>query len=1618
MQKEELNDILFSNNNLNTTFNAPKPNSKPATPNLRNGKTKSAITTVTSMKSNPLAKSLIKAHHRTADLDQIIDDIPFPGDDLSLTSFTNSSNSNSTPNKRIDEQQSKIFAHNPSSDEKDSQKPPLNRSSTKSIPRQQSHSYLYTDRRQQQASVNVSIQKPLQLNFDQNAIAEEGHGSSLESLTPSRMSKILDWNKNHITPGDSRSIFPQVIAPSIDISHEHISVDTNNNMIDHIHEKKVYDEDVISYNDRIKKSSEDSKLKIMLKKLEDERSSVENELNFQKKIYHKQSQENSYLNQRITELEEHLELIKAQDKGDLKTLRQKLLEQSRVKIYELTSKMDQKDEKIADLQSMIQKLNKNEDILKQSISKEVEKLHIDIDRYRILAKSHNDKVKELECFITNLNEKIAKEAKNNKNLMNNLSENMNDMENNQSNLNEQIITKDSKIEFLEQTVTELSDLTNQASDKLEKREREIENLKKQCETFMLDQHKISGLNLDSDKHWEIKFYDLQEEYERVKKLHEKQALKFKETINQQKSQIQQIDLLEFSQHNVLPQNISIIIEQKENDIRSLRDNYENELLTYKGQIDELQHKVQLLEFEAKQNQQSSGRSALEFTRTSDFSAKGVNQGVNCNLYIEPLEDLLVSLNIMNWNSLTYEENISNIGDYCRRMHEEIEGLEKIINELKRAQITSTTEIKVLKREYDNFREKYSELQSVEKESDEKIQILKHENSDLKKKLAIAGNNSNSLEFSNRESEANSERLEQNYIQATQDYKLLEADYKELHDKIRNNDINYKTLEIDQKKSLSQLQRAKEEIELYKLQLESSKQIDKNSHFEEIKRALNERIKVLEDKISKLLDEINGKEVENYELKEENRNLLESKNKTMRRAENKESEVISMNKKIKEFEDLLETEEKHRENLTTQYEKSLSSQREKISALEEENLQYIRDIHSRKEEINDKEIQVKKLDSEKHGLSLNVDKLNQRLHTIQENYQKIKVEEYDNLVNEVNLKEEQISSLKVHIKSMEIAYEEVKKVNGDLNNQLRGLEREKRVFNDKVTQLESDKQIINSKLDNSSALLKEKQTEINALIDQLRKKEELESTSTGEISNKTREIEKHKTLQNQFEKNLDAIKEEKKALKQKFEQAELSFFKVKDEAKQKDEQIKSLEDKNEKNNNYLKEKDKKNIELFNINKTLQENIKSFEEANINLKQEIDKKSRAVLAKTNEIKHTKKIEEKNHNLMSENLELNIKIQKLESEISTLNLQVLNKPIFEEKSPSLSSSSQRQDNVEKDNSNGLLMDSLTKLLQEFALKEAQFEDLKAGFRERISKLSSQIQLLDNKCSSLEDENNIIKEQYRLKQNSNDILNEKVKTLENALKIINSIGMQSQNESDIEIIPDDEQGKFKGTNMFSNTNNSLGGKMNNKFSKYHAIPNSNQREIENMADIDELQPPSSTKDFNLANHFNTLSVGNFNDFQDKIGSIQPNFQTTVNNKNDSPPDNVFMNNILDLISPEMISIEDTVTLMMEVLRRASQSSKLANMLASKDEFSFLTETIKKEREHSEFHENCNPTSRRKKSHRESMAFANNSQNFNSYRGRDSIMRNSQNNFHMTGGGLNSTRNGTLNHFAMYQDY
>lgn len=126
------------------------------------------------------------------DLQELIEEIPYPTEDLSLTSFSNSS-SNTNALRRPKPSQ-KAFYTSFGSDHKENKTP-----------------------------IHIKFERYQNQQQKEESFDEEDDLSNLpnfESLTPHRITQIMDWSKQHVTPGDSKHIFPQVIAPSIEFSHE------------------------------------------------------------------------------------------------------------------------------------------------------------------------------------------------------------------------------------------------------------------------------------------------------------------------------------------------------------------------------------------------------------------------------------------------------------------------------------------------------------------------------------------------------------------------------------------------------------------------------------------------------------------------------------------------------------------------------------------------------------------------------------------------------------------------------------------------------------------------------------------------------------------------------------------------------------------------------------------------------------------------------------------------------------------------------------------------------------------------------------------------------------------------------------------------------------------------------------------------------------------------------------------------------------------------------------------------------------------------------------------------------------------------------------------------------
>lgn len=318
------------------------------------------------------------------DLQDLIEGIPYPTEDLSLTSFESSENTPSRPNP-----------------------PPL-------PSKQRFYTQVASDEKSQKS------EKPTNSNNFNN------------SATPHRVNLIKDWSKLHVTPGDSKNIFPQVMAPSIEFSHDNLNsnqklksqLSPNQPSTPSESGEKESKSKSSNFQSNISKKLENSKKEEekeskrdkspiqtnLAKKLQNlnlknsqtseailcsdqtqeeimrlraENETLSNQLVYQRKVIAKQEKETEFLAKRITELENHdnSENIMEESDKSLEIEKQKLLCQGyRTRVSELESLLRNEEEtrklKEEELREREEELNflheeKNDLISKDNEMKEI-----------------------------------------------------------------------------------------------------------------------------------------------------------------------------------------------------------------------------------------------------------------------------------------------------------------------------------------------------------------------------------------------------------------------------------------------------------------------------------------------------------------------------------------------------------------------------------------------------------------------------------------------------------------------------------------------------------------------------------------------------------------------------------------------------------------------------------------------------------------------------------------------------------------------------------------------------------------------------------------------------------------------------------------------------------------------------------------------------------------------------------------------------------------------------------------------------------------------------------------------------------------------------------------------
>ncbi|CAD8177040.1 unnamed protein product [Paramecium octaurelia] len=308
------------------------------------------------------------------DLKQIIENIPYPHADITITSY--SEFSDNTPQKYLHKlvhtentevQPQKFRRHRTQVDAY---------ATDSEVEQRELRSQKVDQKRkplQQQPINQQEIKPPLVPQQQQQQLQDfyASGGSYLESMTPQRMNKIVDWSKQHVTPGDAKNIFPQVIAPSIEFSNENsLSLQFKN--VDPEPKKPQ----ILSHQNQ---NNQNSRLENRI--WEKQKRYMESEIQGMKKQQRKLENENLVLAQKLEEQEEITKLLqeKHKDYSCLEILRGKYLEVAKQQMKQLKQQLELKDQKLRDLNEQTKGMIDNEKRMQEAIELELRELHAQLD---------------------------------------------------------------------------------------------------------------------------------------------------------------------------------------------------------------------------------------------------------------------------------------------------------------------------------------------------------------------------------------------------------------------------------------------------------------------------------------------------------------------------------------------------------------------------------------------------------------------------------------------------------------------------------------------------------------------------------------------------------------------------------------------------------------------------------------------------------------------------------------------------------------------------------------------------------------------------------------------------------------------------------------------------------------------------------------------------------------------------------------------------------------------------------------------------------------------------------------------------------------------------------------
>ena len=1113
------------------------------------------------------------------DLQELIEEIPYPTEDLSLTSFSNSS-SNTNALKRPKPSQ-KAFYTSFGSDHKDNKTP----------------IHIKFERYQSQQQKDESFDDEDDLSNLPN----------FESLTPHRINQIMDWSKQHVTPGDSKHIFPQVIAPSIEFSHDtsaYLSkclmteqMEGNNEQIIENPKEKNVREKTHKENKRpvgfIQENANDYQKPANLMKKFDEKANKNEE---KPQIFEEKYYFNEDSSQRVDRVfKQEAKTVKSQtqyQKPDERSQRftdishrfderSHIYDEKSQRFDEKSQRFDQKSQRIEEKPQLptnfiLEKFEEKPQSFQDSSQR------IDFDRIRLFCE-------RLESQCQAKDNLLQKKDQETFTLVSNIKE------------------LEEELALLRESKQENSNLELLRGKNLEASRKELKSLRKELE------QKQSFIN------------DLMSQVESLK--HSEICL--------QESLEKELGFLsgEIEKHKALSQGYKRKAIEIENHLKQILDQKEMENTDFERKIEAISQGYEELSME---NEALKGEKTMMIQDIEGFKKKIKAHESEIESIREENKILKEKEELMYQG--TSNELLKEKSSLEKDLHEEIERLrkayEKTTKELE--EIRSSNHQK----DEDNTRTSINKLVLTEAsfgKNDSKGLLMGScghrailENFFMNIGYKEEGG-SESLEGKNFEELINLLHNIFNHLQ--EQFEALFNERNEMADslaKIMDRENN-KRDEIDE-------EQYEKEKEIHMKEVQT-----KIEEMKKIQEILNAKISEnfsLNEGIQKLKEELNTKneilEVFETRQKTENPEIL------IRNSETFQVLTQKYEENTKKYNDLSENYQKilHKfDDLSQKYDETTQKCSEasnkcaenfkEINALKKEKAFYSESLEQKKSELSQKTAETKtyvetienqkslinSLKSEKHSDFSIVEGLKSQI-AIQKN-------EIFSLKSENSRLSSEISILKAEIDNEKTVSESHRMSALDFSKKLEILTGENEDLKELLKQQ-------GDKIEELTKLIDEDFDSKTKLEDlQLDAKDFSEKIMEENVSIKKEIEENHKIIGN-FEYENETMSMEIKGLKEKIDEITSENERFRQDLSLKNERLRVSDE----NNDSLKEKDKKNIQLFKENKALLENLKVLEETNNKDKQELERKGKNLTQKLQEVKNlTQGLKEKNEELLEE-------------------------------------------------------------------------------------------------------------------------------------------------------------------------------------------------------------------------------------------------------------------------------------------------------------------------------------------------------------------------------------------------